>query len=67
MGVQPAGNAGQQGGDQEDDDLLARGVDAHRPAITVMTALEARMARQLAGVEQVADADDGEQDDSQIR
>jgi TATA-binding protein-associated factor Taf7 len=60
VGVEPAGNAGQQGGDQEDHDLGARRVDAHRLGHH-RAALERADRAALARIEQVAGWPDGEQ------
>ncbi len=53
VGVKPAGKAGEQGGDQEDDHLGAAGVDAHRLGHQ-RTALECADRAAGTRVEQVA-------------
>ena len=61
MGIEPAGEAGQQRGDQEDDDLRLRRIHAHRLGHH-RAALERADGAAHARVEQVADAEHGEQD-----
>ena len=62
VSVEPAGNARQQRRDEENDDLGARRVDAHRLGHH-RPALESADRATLARIEQVADGQDGEQHD----